>query len=209
MTIIDYKVEDGCAILTWDEQGQPMNVLNGQSLAELDAGIARAVADDAVKGVIITSGKKDFAGGMDLNVLANSEVPEGANPAQMTFDMIMNMHRILRKIERAGMDPKTLKGGKPVVAAVPGTAAGIGFELPLACHRIIVADNPKARLGLPEILVGLFPGAGGATRVSRSLGLMAAAPILMEGKRRKAKWGVVTMCIGGGQGAAGLFEIYS
>jgi 3-hydroxyacyl-CoA dehydrogenase/enoyl-CoA hydratase/3-hydroxybutyryl-CoA epimerase len=182
MTEFHYSTDGDVAIITWDCPGKSMNVMTHAGMAELDACVDKALGDAAVKGVIITSAKKDFAGGMDLNVLANSEVPEGANPAQMTFDMIMNMHRILRKIERAGMDPKTLKGGKPIVAAVPGTAAGIGFELPLACHRIIVADNPKARLGLPEILVGLFPGAGGATRVSRSLGLMAAAPILMEGK---------------------------
>ena len=68
MTIIDYKVEDGCAILTWDEQGQPMNVLNGQSLAELDAGVKRALADDAVKGIVLTSGKTGIfvAGGVVL-----------------------------------------------------------------------------------------------------------------------------------------------
>ena len=77
----------------------------------------------------------------------------------------MQMHEILRKIERAGMDPKTLKGGKPIVAALPGTALGIGLELPLSCHRIIAADNPKAKIGLPEIMVGIFPGAGGTTRL--------------------------------------------
>ena len=88
----------------------------------------------------------------------------------------MQMHTLLRKIELGGMDPKTQKGGKPFVAALPGTAAGIGFELPLACHRIIVADNPKARVGLPEIMVGLFPGAGGTTRLVRKMGALAAAP---------------------------------
>jgi 3-hydroxyacyl-CoA dehydrogenase/enoyl-CoA hydratase/3-hydroxybutyryl-CoA epimerase len=94
----------------------------------------------------------------------------------------MAMHGILRKIERAGMDPKTLKGGKPIAAALPGTALGIGLELPLACHRIFAADNPKAKIGLPEIMVGIFPGAGGTTRLSRKLGAMAAAPFLLEGK---------------------------
>ena len=80
------------------------------------------------------------------------------------------------------MDPKTLKGGKPVAWAAPGLSAGIGTEIGLACHRRFMADTPKARIGLPEILVGLFPGAGGTTRVSRMLGVMAAAPILLEGK---------------------------
>jgi 3-hydroxyacyl-CoA dehydrogenase/enoyl-CoA hydratase/3-hydroxybutyryl-CoA epimerase len=94
----------------------------------------------------------------------------------------MQMHAVLRKIERAGMDPKTKKGGKPIVAALPGTALGIGLELPLSCHRIIAADNPKAKIGLPEIMVGIFPGAGGTTRLVRKMGAMMAAPFLLEGK---------------------------
>ncbi len=94
----------------------------------------------------------------------------------------MNGHAMMRKIERAGMDPKTLKGGKPIVAALPGTALGIGLEIPLSCHRIIAADDPKARIGLPEIMVGLFPGGGGTTRIVRKMGLMAASPHLLEGK---------------------------
>ncbi len=80
------------------------------------------------------------------------------------------------------MDPKTKKGGKPTAAALPGTALGIGLEIPLACHRRFAADNPKAKIGLPEIKVGIFPGAGGTTRVTRMLGAMAAAPFLLEGK---------------------------
>jgi 3-hydroxyacyl-CoA dehydrogenase/enoyl-CoA hydratase/3-hydroxybutyryl-CoA epimerase len=80
------------------------------------------------------------------------------------------------------MDPKTLTGGKPIVAALPGTALGIGLEVPLACHRIIAADNPKAKIGLPEIMVGIFPGAGGTTRLMRKMGPMMAAPYLLEGK---------------------------
>jgi 3-hydroxyacyl-CoA dehydrogenase / enoyl-CoA hydratase / 3-hydroxybutyryl-CoA epimerase len=183
MTEFHYKKDDdGIATITWDCPDKSMNVLSFDGLRELDAHVDTALADASVKGVIITSGKKDFAGGMDLNVLAKMRDEAGDNPAKGIFDGIMQMHGILRKIELGGMDFKTKKGGKPIVAALPGTAAGIGFELPLACHRIIVADNPKARLGLPEILVGLFPGAGGATRVPRKIGLMAAAPILMEGR---------------------------
>jgi 3-hydroxyacyl-CoA dehydrogenase/enoyl-CoA hydratase/3-hydroxybutyryl-CoA epimerase len=94
----------------------------------------------------------------------------------------MGMHAIMRKIELAGMDPKTKRGGKPVAAALPGTAVGIGLEIPLACHRIFVRDDPKAKIGLPEILVGIFPGGGGTTRLVRKLGAMAASPLLLEGK---------------------------
>ncbi|WCR09970.1 enoyl-CoA hydratase/isomerase family protein [Paracoccus stylophorae] len=173
------KDADGVAIITWDVPGKSMNVLSMQGADTLDALIDDALADAAVKGIVITSGKADFAAGMDLNVIAGMKEDGGA---QGVFDGVMRLHHLLRKIELAGMDRKTKKGGKPVAAALPGTALGIGLELPLATHRIFAADNPKARIGLPEIMVGIFPGAGGTTRLSRKLGAMAAAPFLLEGK---------------------------
>ena len=183
MSEFHYSVDDdGVATISWDIPDKTMNVLSLEGLAELDAHIDTALADENVKGVIITSGKPDFAGGMDLNVIAKMKEMAGDNPAQGLFDGIMSMHVSLRKIERAGMDPKSLKGGKPIVAALPGTALGIGLEIPLACHRIIAADDPKAKIGLPEIKVGIFPGAGGTTRLARKLGAMGAAPFLLEGK---------------------------
>ncbi len=169
---------DGVAVITWDVPGKSMNVMSLEGFALLDSFIDQALADAAVKGVVITSGKKDFAGGMDLNVIA--QMREGG--AEAIFAGVMQMHKVLRKIERAGMDPKTLKGGKPIAAALPGTALGIGLELPLSTHRIFAADNPKAKIGLPEIMVGIFPGAGGTTRLVRKMGAMVAAPFLLEGK---------------------------
>ncbi|WP_374436164.1 3-hydroxyacyl-CoA dehydrogenase NAD-binding domain-containing protein [Tabrizicola sp.] len=174
---------DGVATITWDVPSKSMNVMSTEAFMVLNGLIDQALADGTVKGVIITSGKKDFAGGMDLNVIAKMR----AGGAQAIFDGVMQMHQVLRKIERAGMDPKSLKGGKPIVAALPGTALGIGLELPLSCHRIIAADNPKAKIGLPEIMVGIFPGAGGTTRLVRKLGAMAAAPFLLEGKLSSPK----------------------
>ena len=180
MTDFNYSVDtDGVATIAWDLPGRSMNVMSQAGFTELDGLIDRALADTGVKGVIITSDKKDFAGGMDLNVIAAMRDTGGA---QGIFDGVMGMHAILRKIERAGADPKTMKGGKPIVAALPGTALGIGLEIPLACHRIFVADNPKAKIGLPEIMVGIFPGAGGTTRLVRKMGAMMAAPYLLEGK---------------------------
>lgn len=179
MTDFTYAVDaDGVATLTWDVKAKSMNVMSTEAFALLDSLIDKALADPAVKGVILTSGKKDFAGGMDLNVIAQMR----AGGAEAIFAGVMQMHAVLRKIERAGMDPKTKKGGKPIVAALPGTALGIGLELPLSCHRIIAADNPKAKIGLPEIMVGIFPGAGGTTRLVRKMGAMMAAPFLLEGK---------------------------
>ncbi len=183
MTDFTMKTDaDGVATITWDTVGKSMNVMSRESMALLSDLIDDALADDAVKGIIITSGKDTFAGGMDLNVLASIREESGDNPAQGLFDFTMAGHHMLRKVERAGMDPKTNKGGKPIAAALPGTALGIGLEVPLACHRIFAADNPKAKIGLPEIMVGIFPGAGGTTRLVRKLGAMAASPLLLEGK---------------------------
>jgi 3-hydroxyacyl-CoA dehydrogenase/enoyl-CoA hydratase/3-hydroxybutyryl-CoA epimerase len=179
---------DGVAIITWDVVGKSMNVLSLEGWDDLDACVDKALADDAVKGIIITSGKKDsFAGGMDLNIIAKMKASAGDNPAKGLMDGLMKSHAILRKIERAGMDPKTNKGGKPIAAALPGTALGIGLEIPLACHRIFVADNPKAKIGLPEIMVGIFPGMGGTTRLVRKMGAMMASPLLLEGKMNDPK----------------------
>ncbi|MBY6050034.1 3-hydroxyacyl-CoA dehydrogenase NAD-binding domain-containing protein [Vannielia litorea] len=178
---------DGVATLTWDTPGKSMNVMNMEGFQELDALIDDVLADDAVKGVILTSGKEgSFAGGMDLNIIAKMKESAGDNPAKGLFDGIMATHKILRKLERGGMDDKN-KGGKPIVAALPGTALGIGLEIPLACHYIIAADNPKAKIGLPEIMVGIFPGMGGTTRLSWKLGAMGASPLLLEGKLNDPK----------------------
>ncbi|MEP4198604.1 MAG: 3-hydroxyacyl-CoA dehydrogenase NAD-binding domain-containing protein [Aliishimia sp.] len=177
------KDATGVATITWDVPGKSMNVMSLNGLQELSDAIDDALQDDAVKGIVITSGKEgSFAGGMDLNLLAKMKEDAGDDPAKGLFEGTMKMHHLLRKIELAGMDPKSQKGGKPIASAVPGTAAGIGLELPLATHRIFVADNPKARIGLPEILVGIFPGAGGTTRLVRKLGVMQASPLLLEGK---------------------------
>ena len=183
MSDFTYSVDaDGVAIITWDVPGKSMNVLSREAFSLVEDHLDTALADEAVKGIVITSGKDTFAGGMDLNVLATIRAESGDNPAPALFDFIMNGHRILRKIERAGMDPKTNKGGKPIACAIPGLCLGIGTEIALACHRRFMADTPKGRIGLPEILLGIFPGAGGTTRYSRMVGAMAAAPVLLEGR---------------------------
>ncbi len=182
------KDADGVGIITWDVPGKTMNVMSFDGLTQLEACIDQALADDEIKGVVITSGKEGtFAGGMDLNLLAVMKEEAGDEPARGLFEGTMKMHALLRKIELAGMDLKTKKGGKPIAAALPGTAAGIGMELPLAAHRIFAAENPKAKYGLPEIMVGIFPGAGGTTRMVRKVGAIGAAPLLLEGKMLDVK----------------------
>jgi 3-hydroxyacyl-CoA dehydrogenase/enoyl-CoA hydratase/3-hydroxybutyryl-CoA epimerase len=182
--------ENGVAIITWDVADKSMNVLRQESFGELEALIDEVLGNGDIKGAVITSGKDTFAGGMDLNTLGTIRESAGDEPAKALFDFTMMGHTFLRKIERAGMDPQTNKGGKPIAAALPGTALGIGLELPLATHRIFAADNPKAKIGLPEIMVGIFPGMGGTTRFVRKMGFMAASQYLLQGKMvdpKKAK----------------------
>ena len=183
MTDFTMKTDaEGIATITWDVKEKSMNVMTLEAWDVLEGLFDEALADEAVKGIILTSGKDSFAGGMDLNVIAKMKEMAGDTPAKGLFDGIMNAHRIMRKIELAGMDPKTQKGGKPIATVLPGTALGIGLEIPLSTHRIFAATNPKAKIGLPEIMVGIFPGAGGTTRLVRKMGAMAASPFLLEGK---------------------------
>ncbi|NOD98815.1 3-hydroxyacyl-CoA dehydrogenase [Ruegeria sp. HKCCD6228] len=177
------KDADGVAFVTWDAQGKSMNVLTREAFQEVSQLIDQALSDDEIKGIVITSGKEgSFAGGMDLNTLATIRQEAGDEPAQALFDFVMGGHHILRKLELAGMDPKTKKGGKPIACAINGTCAGIGTEIALACHHRVMTSNPKSKIGLPEILLGIFPGGGGTIRYSRMVGAMAAAPVLLEGK---------------------------
>ncbi|WP_170325481.1 3-hydroxyacyl-CoA dehydrogenase NAD-binding domain-containing protein [Ruegeria arenilitoris] len=177
------KDADGVAFVTWDAQGKSMNVLTREAFQEVSQLIDQALNDDEIKGIVITSGKEgSFAGGMDLNTLATIRQEAGDEPAQALFDFVMGGHHILRKMELAGMDPKTKKGGKPIACAINGTCAGIGTEIALACHHRVMTSNPKAKIGLPEIMLGIFPGGGGTMRFSRMVGAMAAAPVLLEGK---------------------------
>ncbi|MEP3295931.1 MAG: 3-hydroxyacyl-CoA dehydrogenase NAD-binding domain-containing protein [Pseudoruegeria sp.] len=190
MTEFHYHVDaDGIAMITWDVPEKSMNVGSVQGLKELNDAIDRVLTDDAVIGAVITTGKKDFAAGMDLNAIAGMKTADAENPAKGVFDGTMGIHKLFRKIELAGMDFKTKKGGKPIVAAIRGTALGLGLELPLSTHRIFAADG-KGKIGLPEILVGIFPGAGGTVRLTKKLGAMTASSLILEGKTldpKKAK----------------------
>ena len=167
--MIGYEVDaGGIATLSWDVAGRSMNVLNEDSMAAFAAAVERALGDDAVKGVIITSAKRDFIAGADLEMLLGMRDPAAI------MAMCDQTKALFRAIET---------GGKPFVAAINGTALGGGLEVCLACHRRIAADNPRAQIGLPEVSVGLLPGAGGTQRLPRMIGIEGALPLLLEGRR--------------------------
>ncbi|MER0238235.1 3-hydroxyacyl-CoA dehydrogenase NAD-binding domain-containing protein [Fulvimarina sp. MAC8] len=169
---------DGVAVLTWDMPERSMNVFTEEVLDEITVAFEDLTADDAVKGIVITSGKPgSFTGGADLNMLRrmNEAYEEERNSGeeaamQALFDRAGRMTWLWRKIETCG---------KPVVAAINGTCMGGGFELALACHGRVVA--PKAKLGLPEVKVGIFPGAGGTQRVARMTDTQSALQMLLKG----------------------------
>ena len=169
---------DGIVTLVWDMPDRSMNVLSGASVAEFAAAVDKAIADPAVKGVVVTSGKKDFIAGADLSMLEGQSAGAGKGTdktavAKTIYDGIMSFNLVLRRIEKAG---------KPFVAAINGTALGGGLEVCLACHHRIVADETRIQLGLPEAKVGVMPGAGGTQRLPRLMGVMAALPLMLEGK---------------------------
>ncbi len=173
MAIIDYRVEDGIAILTWDDADRPMNVLSGDALAELGASIEKAAADDSVKGIILTSGKQGvFVAGGDLQQIESL----GSEPIDAA-DLLKRTSAVLDQLRRM----ETC--GKPVVAALNGVTLGGGFEIALACHRRILVNRRHALVGLPEAGLGLMPGAGGTQRLPRLIGVQSALGLIMQGKQ--------------------------
>ena len=165
--MIEYRVENGIARITWDMPGRSMNVINAQSMPAFAEAVTRALQDDAVRGVIIDSAKPDFIVGADLEMLLALERPEQIR------DLCDQNKAKLREIET---------GGKPFVAAINGHALGGGLEICLACHARIAVESGTARIGLPEVSLGLLPGAGGTQRLPRMIGIDKALPLLLEGK---------------------------
>ncbi len=175
---------DGIALITWDMADRSMNVITTAVIEELGALVDKVSADAAIKGVVVTSGKDAFCGGADLTMLegmgamfANLVRTKGEEAAAaFVFEESRKLSQAYRRIETCG---------KPWVCALNGTAMGGGFEFALACHHRIATDNPKTRLGLPEIKVGLFPGAGGTQRVARMMPPADALQFLLKGEQLK------------------------
>ncbi|MGE7963559.1 3-hydroxyacyl-CoA dehydrogenase NAD-binding domain-containing protein [Pseudomonas sp. NPDC089918] len=165
------KGQDQIVVLTIDMPGQSANTMNAVYRDAMATCVARLVADkDAIAGVIITSAKKTFFAGGDLNELIKVGKPE----AKAFYDMVLTLKGQLRTLETLG---------KPVVAAINGAALGGGWEICLACHHRVALDNPSVLLGLPEVTLGLLPGGGGVVRMVRMLGIEKALPYLLEGKK--------------------------
>ncbi len=169
--MIDYTVDgDGIATITWDMPDRSMNVMNVESMTAFADAMTKAIEDDAVKGVVIASGKKDFIAGADLEMMLNTMPDDAAG----VMERMADMQGMFRTLETSG---------KPFAAAINGTALGGGYEICLACHYRVAADNPKALIGLPEVTIGLLPGGGGTQRLPRMIGMREALPLLLEGRK--------------------------
>ncbi len=171
---------DGIALVTWDMPGKSMNVFTQDVLQELDAVIDATVADPAVKGVVFTSGKSSFSGGADLSMIrdmfafqAEERKRDPDNATRTLFDLAGRMSALFRKLETCG---------KPWVSAINGTCMGGAFELSLACHGRIASNSRSVKIALPEVKVGIFPGAGGTQRVPRLTNAQDALQMMTTGQ---------------------------
>jgi 3-hydroxyacyl-CoA dehydrogenase/enoyl-CoA hydratase/3-hydroxybutyryl-CoA epimerase len=187
MTYRNFTVEtdqDGIALVTWDMPERSMNVFTMEVMDEIDAIIDAVVADGAIKGAVFTSGKPAFSGGADLSMLRDIasiiERERATDPDAATkklFDAAGRMSWLWRKLETCG---------KPWVAAVNGTCMGGATELMMACHGRVVADSKSVKIALPEVKIGIFPGAGGTQRLPRLINTQDALQIMTTGQELSA-----------------------
>jgi 3-hydroxyacyl-CoA dehydrogenase/enoyl-CoA hydratase/3-hydroxybutyryl-CoA epimerase len=188
MTYTNFTVEtdgDGIALVTWDMPDRSMNVFTEEVMDELEKIVDQVAGDATAKGAVITSGKDSFSGGADLTMLKRMlgvfQSEQAKNPeaaVKMLFDGAGRMTWLFRKLETSG---------KPWVSAINGTCMGGAFELSLACHGRVAADSEHVKMALPEVKVGIFPGAGGTQRVPRLTNTQEALQMLTTGQNLSPK----------------------
>ena len=170
MKTIRYELLDGIATITFDEPGSPVNTMCQDWQQDLTTVTAQVLQDkDAITGIILASAKATFFAGADLKGTLRLQASDA--PA------------VYREIEQTKKNFRALETlGKPVVSCLGGSALGGGWELALVGHHRVAVDDRKIQFGLPEITLGLIPGATGITKLTRLLGLMAAQPFILESK---------------------------
>lgn len=167
---VKYTVEGRIAIITLDHP--PVNAFNTQTVKDLDAAIDLALEDETVKVIIITGGgQMAFAAGADIN-----EINQKIEDPDQSLEYMRTGHGTFNKIEKAK---------KPVIAAINGYCLGGGLELAMACHLRVAGD--RARIGQPEINLGIIPGWGGTQRLPRIVGPSKAAEMILTGDQITAQ----------------------
>ena len=165
-----YELADGIATITFDEQGSPVNTMCLQWQDDLAKAAEQVVKDKAaLKGIVLASAKSTFFAGADLKGVMRSQ----ASDDPRVFVEIEGIKKAFRTFETLGV---------PVVSCLNGSALGGGWEVALIGHYRIATANPKTQFGLPEVTLGLIPGGGGITKMTRQLGLLAAQPYVLESK---------------------------
>ncbi|GAB3698779.1 3-hydroxyacyl-CoA dehydrogenase NAD-binding domain-containing protein [Nocardiopsis oceani] len=164
--------EDGVVVLTMDDPDHPVNTMNGTYVDSMAAVVDRLEAErESITGVVLTSAKKSFFAGGDVAAMIRARREDAADLSELCATMKAQLRRL-----------ETL--GRPVAAAVNGTALGGGFEIALACHHRVALDVSDSRIGLPEVTLGLLPGIGGVSRTVRLLGLeKGLTDVLLRGQR--------------------------
>jgi 3-hydroxyacyl-CoA dehydrogenase/enoyl-CoA hydratase/3-hydroxybutyryl-CoA epimerase len=170
MKTLRYQLQDGIATITFDEPNSPVNTMCLQWQSDMSELASQVLKDkDAIAGILLTSAKSTFFAGADLKAAMRLKASDSG--------------RIFEEIERVKHSFRTLETlGKPVVSCLNGAALGGGWEVALVGHHRIAIDDRKIQFGLPEVTLGLLPGASGVTKMTRHLGLMGAQPYLVEGK---------------------------
>lgn len=171
--------DERIAWLTLDKPAAGANSLGRETMEQLDALLAEIEKLDP-RGLVVTSGKAGFIAGADITEFASVRSPEEAVP------FVRAAHAILARLERLPF---------PTVAAINGYCLGGGLELALACRHRVCVDDPKATLGLPEVMLGIHPGFGGTVRTVRLVGVTAAMDMMLTGRNHRpdkaAKLGLV------------------
>lgn len=170
-TTIKYaKDSDGIVTLTIDDPSASANTMNEQFLSDYRTVVKQLQDEEDLAGVLLTSAKKTFFAGGNLQMLMSM----GPDDADAFYDGIIETHRAMRAFETLGV---------PTVACINGAALGGGLELALACHHRIATENPKTKVGQPEVKLGLLPGGGGTVRITRMLGYVnGLMSVLVQGQ---------------------------
>jgi 3-hydroxyacyl-CoA dehydrogenase/enoyl-CoA hydratase/3-hydroxybutyryl-CoA epimerase len=158
--------EDGFAIINIDVQGEKMNIISPELIEVFDEVFEQLNQDSDTKAIILTSAKKDFIAGADIKAFKAEKKGD-------FLPIVRKGHESMFKIERSK---------KPIIAAISGTCYGLGTELSLACHARIISDEPHSKMALPEVKLGLLPGAGGTQRLPRLIGVSGALDMMLTGK---------------------------
>ena len=164
---------DGVAVVTYDQPGAPVNTLNSRVGPSMQALLAQVASDPAITAMVLCSGKADcWIAGADIEELGGVATAAQGEALARGGQALLDQLAALRK---------------PVVAAIHGVALGAGCEVALACHARVLSDHPKTTIALPEVQLGLLPGAGGTQRLPRLIGLQAALGMILTGRTVRAK----------------------